>query len=344
MEKIIKIIQPLFLIVLIIALLIILKGFLIPFSYGFLIALIIYPICKKLENKKVPRSIAIAISIFIVAVILSTIIFIFILQLQVLNKELPEIAIRLNQLLLKVQNWIDTSFGLSIIEQNSVVDSTVKNFVANIGNHLSKFFSVATETLFYIIILPIYSYLILFYREKLVDFVGSLIPKKQKENLYKVISETIQTYFNYIKGMLWVYIIVGVLNSIGLLILGIDYAILFGITAAFMTIIPYFGIIISALLPMSMAWIETNNPLYAVAVMGIFVVVQYLEANIIFPYIVGKQLGINTLVTLTTIFIGAVIWGISGMILFLPFVAMLKIISGHIDDLKPLHNLLKSTS
>jgi len=344
MEKITKITQPLFLIVLIITLLIILKGFLIPFSYGLLIALIVYPICKKLENKKVPRSIAIFISLFIVAVILSIIIFIFILQLKVLSKELPEITIRLNQLLLDTQNWIDTSFGMSIIEQNSIIDTTAKNFLANIGNLFTRFFSVATETLFYIIILPIYSFLILYYREVLVEFVGSLTSKKHKENLYSVVSETIQTYFKYIKGMLWVYIIVGVLNSIGLLILGVEYAILFGMAAAFMTIIPYFGIIISALLPMSIAWIETDNPLYALAVMGVFVIVQYLEANIIFPYIVGKQLGVNTLISLTAIFIGAVIWGISGMILFLPFVAMLKIISSHIDELKPLHNLLKTSS
>ena len=341
MEKITKITQPLFLIVLIIALLTFLKGFLIPFSFGLLIALIVYPVCKKLENKKVPRSIAIFISLFIVAVILSTIIFIFILQLKVLNKEIPEITIRLNQLLLDIQNWINTSFGMSIIEQNSIIDNTAKSFLTNIGNILSRFFSVAAETLFYLIILPIYSFLILFYREILVAFVRSIIPKKHKENLNIIISETIQTYFNYIKGMLWVYSIVGVLNSIGLLILGVDYAILFGITAAFMTIIPYFGIIISALLPMAFIWIETDNYLYALAVMGIFVVVQYLEANIIFPYIVGKQLGINTLVSISAIFIGAVIWGISGMILFLPFVALLKIISSHFDELKPLHNLLK---
>jgi predicted PurR-regulated permease PerM len=155
-----------------------------------------------------------------------------------------------------------------------------------------------------------------------------------------VLSETIHVYYNYVIGILQVYIIVGILNSIGLLLLGVHYAILFGMVTAFMTIIPYIGIIMSAILPITMIWIQTNNVLYPIGVIAIFTFVQYLEANIIFPYVVGKQLGINTLASIISIFLGGVIWGVSGMVLFLPFIAMLKIISNHIDELMPLNAVL----
>ncbi len=342
MVKIEKITQPLFFIVLIIALLIILKGFLIPFSFGLLIALIVYPICKKLENKKIPRPIAIFISIFFVVFIFFGIILIFVWQLNVLNKEIPELTIKLNQLLLDTQNWIDTTFGLSMVEQNSLITNTGKNLVSNVGKVISGSFSMATGTLFNLIIIPTYSILILYYRGMLVKFVSSFLGVKYKENLPVILSETITVYFNYIKGMLLVYFIVGILNSIGLLILGVEHAIMFGMASALLTIIPYIGILISSILPISMVWIDKGNILYPLGVIGVFSIVQFLEGNIISPYIVGKQLGINAFVSITAIFLGGLIWGFSGMILFLPFVAILKIISGHVDTLKPIHLFLKT--
>lgn len=184
--------------------------------------------------------------------------------------------------------------------------------------------------------------LILYYRGMLVKFVGSFLGAKYKENLSVILSETITVYFNYIKGMMLVYFIVGVLNSIGLLILGVEHAIMFGMASALMTIIPYIGILISSILPISMVWIDKGNILYPLGVMGVFSIVQFLEGNIISPYIVGKQLGINAFVSITAIFLGGLIWGFSGMILFLPFVAILKIISGHVDTLKPIHLFLKT--
>jgi predicted PurR-regulated permease PerM len=342
MVKIEKITQPLFLIVLIIGLLMILKGFLIPLSFGLLIALIVYPICKKLENKKIPKPIAIFISILFVALIFFTIVLIFVWQLNAINKEVPELTIKLNQLLIDAQKWVDTTLGLSVAEQNSLVTSTGKNLVSNFGRVVSGSFSIASETLFNLIIIPIYTMLILYYRVLLVRFIGSFLSEKYKENLPKILSETIKVYFNYIKGMVLVYFIVGVLNSIGLLILGVEHAILFGMTSALMTIIPYVGILISSIIPVSMVWIEKGNGLYPLGVIGVFSIVQFLEGNIISPYIIGKQLGINAFASITAIFLGGLLWGFSGMILFLPFAAILKIISGHIDGLKPIDLLLKT--
>jgi len=343
MVKIEKITQPLFLIVLIIGLLIILKGFLIPLSFGLLIALIIYPICKKLENNKIPKPIAIFISILFVALILFTIVLIFAWQLNTLKKEIPELTIKLNQLLIDTQRWVDTTLGLSVADQNSIITSTGKNLVSYFGRVVSGSFSIASETLFNLIIIPIYTILILYYRGVLVRFISSLLSEKHKETLPKILSATIEVYFNYIKGMVLVYFIVGVLNSIGLLLLGVEHAILFGMTSALMTIIPYVGILISSIIPISMVWIEKGNSFYPLGVIGVFSIVQFLEGNIISPYIIGKQLGINAFVSITAILLGGLIWGFSGMILFLPFVAFLKIISGQIDSLKHIHLFLKKT-
>lgn len=341
MENIKKITQPLFLIVLVLALLIFLKTFLIPFAYGLLVALIVYPICQKMESKKVPRSLAIFFSILLVSIAIGFIALVFVLQFQVITKELPVLMDRLYQLFPYAQEWINTNLGLSIPRQDSLIITMEKDLFSNIGNFVSGSFSLAAETLFNAVIIPLYAVLILYYRGILVDFTAYLIGEKYRKDLPAILSEAIHMYFNYIKGMFWVYLTVGVLNSIGLLILGVDYAILFGMVTAFMTIIPYVGIIVSSILPITMVWAETNNFLYPLGVVAIFSLVQYLEANLIFPYIVGKQIGINMFVSIVAIIFGGVIWGLSGMVLFLPFIAILKIVSGHIEGLKPINKLLE---
>ena len=136
------------------------------------------------------------------------------------------------------------------------------------------------------------------------------------------------------------YLVVGTLNSIGLLLLGVDHAILFGMLTAFMTMIPYVGIIISSLLPITVAWVTTNSVFYPLGVIAIFAFVQYLENSVIFPKIVGQQLNVSSWAILVALIAGGIVWGVSGMVLFMPFVAILKIISGYIEEWKPLNILL----
>jgi predicted PurR-regulated permease PerM len=126
-----------------------------------------------------------------------------------------------------------------------------------------------------------------------------------------------------------VYLIVGTLNSLGLLALGVPHAILFGFTASILTFVPYIGIIVGSLLPITMAWITYDSIWYPIGIVGIFTVVQYLEANIIFPLAVSSRLNVNTLVMLLSIFIGGLLWGVVGMILFVPFVGIAKLIADH---------------
>jgi predicted PurR-regulated permease PerM len=130
------------------------------------------------------------------------------------------------------------------------------------------------------------------------------------------------------------------LNSIGLLALGIPHAILFGMLTAVMTIIPYVGIFISALLPISVAWITKDSVIYPVAVIAIFAFVQYLEANIIFPKVVGTQLNISTWAALVAIIAGGILWGVSGMILFIPFVGILRIVFDRLPTFRVFNVLL----
>ncbi|MBK5279246.1 MAG: AI-2E family transporter, partial [Bacteroidia bacterium] len=185
-----------------------------------------------------------------------------------------------------------------------------------------------------LIIIPVFTALILYSRNRLIEIVFQLFPNERKDDLKKILSLTIDTYYNFIKGMAIVYLIVGVLNSIGLLIIGVPHAIFFGFVAAVLTFIPYLGIMIGSLLPVTMAWITFNSIWYPIAVIIVFTIVQYLEANLIFPMAVSNRLNINTLATLVAIIAGGLIWGVSGMILFVPFLGIIKLISDRHPKMK----------
>ena len=177
-------------------------------------------------------------------------------------------------------------------------------------------------------------------RQNLVLFLEKITGERYRDRLHEIVHETIHTYFHFIKGMIVVYLIVGALNSIGLLALGIRYAILFGFLTAVMTIIPYVGIIVAALVPITIAWVTKDSLWYPAGVIIVFSFVQYLEANVIFPRIVGTQLDVSTWVILAAAIAGGILWGASGMILFIPFVGILKLISAYIPEWSALHILL----
>lgn len=311
------------------------KSLLVPLFFGLLIAIVLYPVCKRLEKKGISKSIAIFICLFIVTLFIAGLVLLMLWQVNMLKKDAPAIVEKASVFIHTLQRQAAASFGIEEMQSN-----WGKSFTSGAAEIIGVVFSAASSTFFMLFMIPIYTALFLYHRNIFIQFLQSVVPSKYKQQLDVILNETIRTYFNYIKGMVLVYIIVGVLNSIGLLALGVRHAVLFGMLCAVMTIIPYLGLIISSLLPITVVWMDTGNILYPLGVVLLFTIVQYLEANVIFPKVVGTQLNVSTFAILVAILAGGIIWGFSGMVLFIPFVAILKIISSNIEELKPLNILL----
>lgn len=312
------------------------KTLFIPLFFGLLIAIVMYPICNRLEKNRWPRSLAITACLLIVAILFAALVALLIWQVNVFVHDAPVILKKLELLFQQMEQWAVKNFGFTINSQNNQLQQLPSNVDEILKNTVNTTFS----TLFLIFLTPVYTALFLFHRRVFVQYLQSITGKDHQFQLHHILQQTIHTYFNYIKGMIMVYLIVGVLNSIGLLALGIEHAILFGMLCAIMTIIPYVGIVVSALLPVSVAWITTNSIWYPIGVIAVFAFVQYLEANIIFPKVISKQLNVSTWATLVAIISGGILWGVAGMILFIPFVAVLKIITDNIPEWRSLNTLL----
>jgi len=316
------------------------KSLFVPISYGLFIAIVLYPLARWLELRKWPRSLAITLCLLIIVVLFIAIVSLLVVQINVFKKDLPVLNQKLQPAILSLQQWLYGVFGISISSQKDWWQNMLQSMGDNAGNIAQNVLSITANSLFTLFIIPVYSALFLYNRGTFVQFIEEAAGANTRVEVRKILNEITSTYFNFIKGMVMVYIIVGVLNSLGLMALGIRYAILFGMLTAIMTIIPYIGIFISALLPISVAWITKDSIWYPVGVIAVFGFVQYLEANLIFPKVVATQIKVSTWATLVAMMIGGILWGVSGMILFIPFAGVLKIISDHVPSWKPVNTLL----
>jgi len=313
----------------------------IPLSYGLFIAVVMYPVCNWLEKHHFSKSISISISLLIIFIMTGLLLWLLVVQFNAFRSDLPELRAKLEPTLAQLQNWLDKKLSISIASQNVWLKNSMIKLSDNSGNLLAGSFSKIASGLFNLFIIPVFAALFLYNRKDFILFLEKSAGNKYTDKLHIVLHQTLNTYFHFIKGMIFVYIIVGVLNSAGLLALGIKHAILFGFITSIMTIIPYFGIFLSALLPVTVAWITKDSFWYPVGVVFIFMFVQYLEANVIFPRVVASQLNVSTWATLIAIIAGGMIWGVSGMILFIPMVGILKMVSDSIPAWEPLNILLR---
>jgi predicted PurR-regulated permease PerM len=312
--------------ILIVAALYFAKALLIPMSYALLLSVILFPMCKKLERRGCPRVLSITIALSLVTLLFIGLLALLVVEVNLFAKDLPALRQKLLIAIPNFQKWLSDTVGISLQLQHNWWQGAVFNLLRNPGDLIRNTISATAETFVTLFLIPIYAALFLYNRTVFVRFLVGITPADYKERLPKILEKATGTYSKFIKGMLFVYLIVGTLNSIGFFLLGIEHAILFGTLTALLTIIPYVGIIISSLLPITVAWLTKDSMWFPVGVIVVLAFVQYLEANIIFPKVVGTQLNISTWAVLVAVIAGGMLWGISGMVLFIPFIAILKII------------------
>lgn len=312
----------------------------IPLSFSLLLSFMLYPVCKWMEQKGLSQSSAISIALLIVSLLIILLLYLLFIQTSSFLKEWEPFKIKLLEAVNQLSAFLTEQFGLSSEKQLDFIKNAINDSGSQTLLFIRKVAYSFSETLFFLLIIPVFSALILYHREILANALYTIFPADKKTIIHEILIETIHAYYNFIKGMLLVYLIVGILNSIGLLIIGVPHPFLFGFMASILTFIPYVGIIISSLLPIAVSWITFNSVWYPLGVILVFSIVQLLEAYIIFPFAVSNRLKINTLAIIIMILIGGILWGAAGMILFVPFISIVKLIADRTDSLKIISILL----
>ncbi len=327
-----RIYKTLVVLVIVICIVIFLRDLLIPVAFACLFAVVLLPLVKRLEAKVGPV-LSILIVLLTAFTVMSLLVWLVIDQLTGLANSLPNLEKRFYTVISDINWQISKTFHIGYAEQTRLLKEGLTNLSTYIGSLLLS----ASFLIYFFVQVPIYIFLLLLYREKFNEFFNSFSfgeELKWKQEITGVIR-------GYISGLTIVVLISGTLNSIGLLIIGIENAFFFGFLIGALTMIPYVGIIIGATFPAVFALLTKDSLWYPFGVLMLHFTIQFVEANFITPKITGSRISVNALAAIIALLIGERILGVAGMILAVPAVGILRIILSYSDAWRPFVILLE---
>lgn len=336
--------KSLMIIVVIVATLIIAGDLIMPILFSGMIAILMNPFHNRIMKLGVPGGLA----AFLVVVLLSLV---FLLLLFVLAIQSQEIVREIPTLMDRQENFINLE---ALKDYSNYIFEYLKDHIATIEENLDEITNASVNiikqgliglqnTLLFLILCPIYVFFMLLCKNNIYLFVRSYHPKKENHE-DDVISNVKNSLYQYLKGLFLVMTISGTLTFIGLYIIGIEYALFLGTLTAILTPIPYIGVFISATIPILLAVLTKDSYWYPVGVLIVFAIVQFLEAYVFTPKIMGDSVNINPLMIVLGLIVIGSITGIIGMIMTVPLLATTKVIIDFFPHLKSWKHLLEDKS
>ena len=328
-------------VVVLFAILILGRSILVPLGFSLLLSFIIFPLAKKFESWGMNRIIAAFFSILTVILIIGGGIYLFSTQIINLSKELSDFQDRIIRVLADVTLYLNKNVNIiANLEKNELADKMKEWLSESTGSLVSKTFATTTTFIAGLFGTIIFTFLILIYRNGFTQALMGFSPEDKQVRILTMFKSIQKVGQKYLSGMILLIIIIGLANSIGLWIIGIDNPFLFGFLAAVLSIVPYVGTALGAIFPILYAFMSYDSMWPAIAVAILFWSVQLITDNFLSPKIVGGTLRVNALAAILSLIIGALVWGVGGMILFLPFTAMLRVFCEEFEELRPIALLI----
>lgn len=316
----------------IIALIYLLKSVVLPLLFSIMIAVPLYPVAARLEKWKLPRMLSSLISLVIGVVVLGGVVYLIVTQVLNIGKDGMQIVGKVQGVIDAILSWLHDSFGIAENTVTTRLREGMDGVLSNAAGYVTTAFSSVGSVLAGLVIVPLFVFFMLYYRDFFREFFFIAFKRTPQEKVNRVLNDIYTVLNSYLVGLITVMGIVAILNTIGLLVMGVQYAWFFGILASLLMLIPYIGIAIGSLLPALFAIATMDSYWYALGIIGWFQVVQFLEANIITPNIVGSKVSINPLMAIVSLLLGGILLGLGGLILALPLVASLKIVFDAMPD------------
>jgi predicted PurR-regulated permease PerM len=317
------------------------QQFLAPLVLAALFSYLLYPIGNFLEKHGLPRILANLVCILAAAGIVTGVVYFFSHQVSIFVEDFPEMKQQAVKNIKSVEEWVVSTFGLSREGVRGWLDDRLSD-LGNSGGAFKTAFRATSNTIVIMGLMPVYIFFMLYYRSKFYEFVLRLVPDKEAERTEDILIKVNKVAEKYMTGVFIVVLILSVVHSVGLSIIGLKYPILLGVTAALFNFIPYFGTLIGALLPLLFSLLAMDSLSYTLWVAIYFLIAQFIENNILTPNITGGIVRLNPLVTILSLIVGSMVWGVVGMFVIVPVMAMFRIFCEHITFLKPISFLLSN--
>ena len=319
------------------------KSIIIPVVFSVIIAVLLHPVVKFFVKIKINRILAIVFTLLLTFLVIAAFGAVLFSQVSRFSDSWPLLIDKFNSLVnqtitdasdyfnkdpQKIHEWITKTEGELINRSTAAIGQTL----VILGNGLVV-----------LLLIPFYIFMILFYQPLLLEFIRRLSGSSYESHVREVVTQIKTVIQRYLVGLVIEAGMMAIMNTAALLILGIEYAVILGILAALLNVIPYIGGIIAVALPMMVALVTKASPWYAFYVLVAYYIIQLIDNNYIVPYIVASKVKINALFSVIVVLAGNALWGVPGMFLSMPLLAIVKLICDHIEPLKPWGFLLGDT-
>lgn len=321
----------------IIAVLTITKKLLVPLAVSVFLTYLLYPTARRLENFGIPR---IPTNIIVIVTFLGSVIaflFFLIKLFEGLTHDLPQLSAQFSTNIGLFQMKIEELLGITLAQQKEIIKTAGLN-----GDYFTTLITEGKNLIITLALIPVYTYLMLFYRDKFREFFSMVVKSENEQALQSIIDKAADIVPKYLKGLFIVCFVLFGLNTLGFYIIGVKYFLLFGVVAAIFNFIPYLGTLLGYGIVLFFV-LGVQSPSVATAVIIQFFIVQFLEHNLLTPNITGSYVQINPFVIIFSLIAGGLVWNLPGMFLVIPTLGMLKIIFETIDSTKPYAFLLGTT-
>ncbi len=312
------------------------QNIIIPFLMALLFSILLSPVIKFLKSKlRFPHILAVMIAVLLFVIFIAGILTFISFQISDFASDWSKIQENIKIHIANIQGFIKEKFNISETVQkeylDQAADSSLKSGKGMIGSTLSGFSDIIGT----MIIIPIYMFLILLYKTHFLKFLAKLFNKNHHEKLQEILNQVKCAINSYLVGLCLQLITVSALTSIGLMIVGVKYAVLLGVITGLLNLIPYVGILFAYIISIMATLTGTPDMNIIIGVIIVNIVVQFIDNNILVPMVVSSKVEINALVSIIGIIVGGSLAGISGMFLAIPYIAILKVIFDRIAPLEP---------
>lgn len=304
-----------------------------PVFFSILLSVLLLPVVNFFRRIKFNRFFSILITLALSSIAILAILYFISRQVFSFLDDLEGIQKRLDDLYSSLQHWVKDEFGVTIAKQDEYIQNTGEKL--DTSKIVGRTFVSLTGVLSYFVFLPIYTFLILYYKDLIKKFLIAAFSVSNEDKVQEILGESRSVSHRYIVGLLIEMSVVFALNATGFLIVGIQYAFFLALVAALLNLVPYIGMLVANIFCMVITFVLSKNGYDLLWVGAILAVVQFVDNNFLMPLVVGSKVKINALVTLLGVLVGGALCGISGMFLSIPGLAVLKVIFDRVDSLKP---------
>ena len=315
----------------------------VPIIFAIIIAIVLHPVVNYFIRKKINRVFSIIITLLLTYLVIASLGTLLFSQASRFSESWPKLVDKFTGLLNQTITWSSGYFNINAQQIHEWIIKTKSEIINTISASIGHTIATIGSGLVAIFLIPIYIFLILLYQPLILNFIRKLFGKNNQSQVSEIVTQTKTVIQHYLIGLVIEFVIIAILYSVTLLVLGIDYAIMLGIIAALLNVIPYIGGFVGVALPMMIALVTKSTAWYALYVLIIFYIIQFIDNHYIIPKIVASKVKINALFAIIVVIVGNALWGITGMFLSIPLLAIVKLIFDHIESLKPLGFLLGDT-